>query len=196
MRVFSSSYTFDYSWDEVSTANWRKYCPWNKASPHVVAVDTLSRHVDPATGILRTERLITCTQPAPAIVKAIFGGQCTTYSYETSYVDPAEKKVTMCSTNLTWNNLISVRETVVYQPDPSASEPGHERTKFEQEARITALCGGWQKMKAKIEEASVERFKENAKRGREGFEAVLEMSRRVFGEEKEKEARTRETAGA
>ena len=39
-------------------------------------------------------------------------------------------------------------------------------------------------MKAKIEEVSVDRFRENARRGREGFEAVLEMSRRAFGEEK------------
>lgn len=88
MRVFSSTYTFDYSWNEVSTANWLKYCPWNKSSSHVIAVDTLSRHVDPSTGILRTERLITCTQSAPAWVIAIMGGSCTTHSYETSYVDP------------------------------------------------------------------------------------------------------------
>lgn len=55
-----------------------------------------------------------------------------------------------------------------------------------QEAKIVALCGGWQKIKTKIEEASVERFRENAKKGREGFEAVLEMSRKVFGEERER----------
>ena len=102
----------------------------------------------------------------------------------------------MCSTNLTWSNMISVRETVIYEPDESKSEPGHERTKFEQEARITALCGGWKKVKAKIEEASVERFKENAKKGREGFEAVLEMSRRVFGEEKERERMGKQMAEA
>jgi hypothetical protein len=60
-------------------------------------------------------------------------------------------------------------------------------TDFQQEAQITALCGGWQKIKNKVEEASVERFKENAKRGREGFEAVLEMSRRVFSEQRELE---------
>lgn len=47
-------------------------------------------------------------------------------------------------------------------------------------------------MKAKIEEATVDRFRENAKRGREGFEAVLEMSRRVFGEEREREREMRE----
>lgn len=196
MRVFSSNYTFDYSWDEVSTQNWRKYCPWNKYSTHVIAVDTLSRHVDPSTGILRTERLITCAQSAPDWIVAIFGGCPTSYSYETSYVDPIEKRVTMCSTNLSWANVLSVRETVVYQPDESRSEPGHERTKFEQEARITALAGGWKKIKAKIEEASVEAFKENAKRGREGFEMVLETSRRVFGEEKEREKRRLEMAAA
>ena len=95
----------------------------------------------------------------------------------------------MCSTNLTWANLLSVRETVVYEPDLSCSEPGHERTKFSQEARITALCGGWKKIKEKIEEASVERFRDNAKKGREGFEMVLEMSRRVWENEREKEAR-------
>jgi len=52
MRVFANNETFNYSWAEVSTANWRKYCPWNDQSTHVIAVDTLSREVDPATGIV------------------------------------------------------------------------------------------------------------------------------------------------
>ena len=194
MRVFSSSYTFDYNWDEVSTANWRKYCPWNKSSPHVIAVDTLSSNVDPSTGILVTERLITCHQTAPALVRTLLGCQCTTHSYEKSFVDPKAKRVTMYSTNMTWNTLISVRETVTYEPDCHTSQSGHERTKFVQEASVIALCGGWQKMKAKIEEISLDRFCENSKKGREGFEAVLEMSRRVFGEEREREAQRRREA--
>ena len=33
----------------------------------------------------------------------------------------------------------------------------------------------------------MERFGQNARAGREGFESVLEMSRRVWGEEREKE---------
>lgn len=85
---------------------------------------------------------------------------------------------------MTWSNVLNVRETVVYQP--SRSQPD-KQTEFQQEATITALCTGWQKIKNKVEEASVERFSQNAKRGREGFEAVLEMSRRVFGEQKELE---------
>lgn len=88
----------------------------------------------------------------------------------------------MCSTNLTWSNVLNVRETVIYQPSSSKPELV---TDFSQEAKITALCGGWQKIKNKVEEASIERFSQNAKRGREGFETVLEMSRRVFGEQRE-----------
>lgn len=92
----------------------------------------------------------------------------------------------MCSTNLTWSNVLNVKETVVYEPSPQMPA---SKTQFRQDAQITAVCSGWQKIKNKIEEASVERFSQNAKKGREGFEAVLEMSRRVFGEQREFEAK-------
>jgi PRELI-like family len=92
----------------------------------------------------------------------------------------------MCSTNLTWSNVLNVRETVVYQPSQSMPET---KTDFKQDAQITAVCSGWQKIKNKVEEFSAERFSQNAKKGREGFEAVLEMSRRVFGEQRELQGR-------
>lgn len=182
MKVFSNLETFDYSWEEVSTANWRKYCPWNQKSTHVVAVDTISRTVDPDTGILRTERLITCRQSAPDWIKKMLGnGIEESQVLETSYVDPKHKIVTMVSANLTWSNLINVQETVVYRP------LNEHQTAFEQSAKITALCGGWQKIKNSIEDTFVKRFRENAAKGKEGFEAVLAMSRRVFAEERERE---------
>jgi len=183
MHIFSSAYEFDYSWEEVSTNNWRKYCPWNDKAEHVIAVDTISRSVDASSGILRTERLITCKQNAPQWVLSILGGDTTSCVYEVSYVDPKSKKVTMCSTNMTWSNLLQCRETVVYQP---SSNDQKNKTEFMQEAKIVAFCGGWQKIRNKIEESCVERFRENAARGREGFEMVLEMSRQVFGEERER----------
>lgn len=108
------------------------------------------------------------------------GGTDTSHVFETSYVDPVSKKVTMTSSNLTWSNILSVQETVVYQPLSGS------QTQFTQDAKITALCGGWQKVKNAVEEATVTRFSENARKGKEGFEAVLEMSRRVFSEEKER----------
>jgi hypothetical protein len=179
MKVFSNAVTYNYSWDEVSTANWRKYGPWNNKSEHVIAVDTLSRTVDPETGILRTERLITCKQSAPDWLKSLMGTSMdVSYVFESSYVDPANKTLTMVSQNLTWSNLVNVQEEVTYKP------MGDHQTHFQQSARITALCGGWQRIKNSIEDTLVTRFKENAIKGREGFERVLEMSRIVFAEEK------------
>lgn len=87
----------------------------------------------------------------------------------------------MTSMNMTWSDLLSVRETVVYRPSPSSP---NSRTMFDQSAKIVAFCGGWQKIKNSIEDYTVERFSQNAIRGREGFEAVLEMSRRAFMEQR------------
>jgi len=181
MKVFSNDCTFDYSWEEVSTANWRKYCPWNDKSTHVIAVDTLSRQIDAKTGILRTERLITVKQSAPKWLASLMGGNDTSHVFEISYVDPASKQVTMTSSNMTFSNIVSVQETVIYKPLSDT------QTQFVQQAKITALCGGWQKIKNAVEDASVTRFSENARVGKEGFESVLEMSRKVFSEEKQKE---------
>ena len=133
---------------------------------------------------LRSERLITCQQSAPKWVRTLLGGDMISHVLEVSYVDPTNKKVTMFSTNLTWSNAISVNETVVYEPHPNEPET---KTQFKQEAKITALCGGWQKIKNGIEDATVERFGQNAEMGRQGFETVLEISRRVFGEQREME---------
>lgn len=52
MKYFQQTVNFDYSWEEVSTSNWMKYGPWNEKTPHVIAVDTISRAVDPSTGIV------------------------------------------------------------------------------------------------------------------------------------------------
>ena len=127
---------------------------------------------------LRTERLITCTQTAPQWVRSLLGGE-TSLVYEVSYVNPSSKTVTMCSQNLTWSELISVQETVTYKPAAVAGN-----TTFEQTAKIIALCGGWQKIKNGIEEATVERFKLNAVKGRDGFERVLAKAREAFAEQR------------
>jgi len=176
MKVFSTTHDFAYSWAEVSTANWRKYCPWNKESTHVIAVDTLSRSFDPTTNLLRTERLITCKQTTPKWIASILGGADTSHVYEISYVTPPSAdveavkeremdrlpgvgegmgqgnevirvpsaralpsppshegprnpSVTMVSYNLTWADLLSVRETVTYTPSPLDPKT---MTRFEQ----------------------------------------------------------------
>ena len=65
MKYFQQSVDFDYSWEEVSTSNWQKYGPWNEKTPHVIAVDTLSRTVDPDTGIVRVPSNLEPPAPPP-----------------------------------------------------------------------------------------------------------------------------------
>lgn len=131
---------------------------------------------------LRTERLITCQQSAPKWVTAVLGGVDTSMVYETSYVDPVAKKLTMCSMNITWADLLQVRETCVYTPHSASAS---NKTTFSQRAEITAFCGGWQKIKNSIEQFTVDRFQQNAQAGKEGFEMVLERARQVFQEQRE-----------
>lgn len=180
MKVFESSCTFDYPWSSVSIANWRKYCAWNTQSTHVIAVDTLSRDVDPATGILRSERLITCKQNAPKWLLRFVGAEVS-YVREVSEVDVNKRTVTLRSVNLTGSNILSVQETVVYSPHP---ESPREKTLFTQDAQITAY-GAFSRLCNAVEDWSVERFGQNAQRGRLGFEAVLEMSTKAFREMKD-----------
>jgi hypothetical protein len=61
MKVFSSTTTFDYDWEHVSTNHWQKYSPWNERCAHVVGVDTLGRYVDEATGIVSDTPFLTAT---------------------------------------------------------------------------------------------------------------------------------------
>jgi hypothetical protein len=133
---------------------------------------------------LRSERLITCRQSTPKWINTILGGQDTSMVYETSYVDPVAKKLTLCSMNVTMADLLAVRETCTYQPSASSTLSAPSTT-FTQRAEITALCGGWQKIRNSIEQFTVERFQQNAAKGKEGFEMVLEKARQVFQEQRE-----------
>lgn len=90
-------------------ANWMKYP--NDHTPHVVHVDYLSRRVDPETGILHTERLLSCRQNAPAFISRLFGGEDSSLFYEKSEVDPQGRSIVLRSRNLTFCNLIVVEET-------------------------------------------------------------------------------------
>jgi len=178
MKFFENNCTFEYSWRDVSIANWRKYCAWNDRCSHVVAVDTVSRRVDPSTGILITERLITCKQSVPKWLLRLIGGTEVSYVHEISEVSRENQTVTMRSTNLTCANILSVQETVIYSPDKNHPET---KTNFSQHAQITAY-GAFSRICNTIEDWSVERFDQNAKKGREGFENVLRMSREAFSE--------------
>lgn len=167
MKIFASKHGFDYSWEQVTAANWQKYP--NELATHVVSVDILNREFVEERNVLRTERLIACKQAIPLWLRALVGADEYSYVREISEVDLSTKTLTMKSANMTMSHLLLVNETVVYRPDPTMPD---KRTLFEQEAEITAFLS-WNSICNKIEEWSVERFGQNAKVGKSGFELVL-----------------------
>nr|XP_017531015.2 PRELI domain containing protein 3A isoform X2 [Manis javanica] len=122
----------------------RKYP--NPMNPCVVGVDVLERSVD-GRGRLHSHRLLSTEWGLPGLVRAhrdrlqpgciicwILGTSRTlTYIKEHSIVDPVEKKMELCSTNITLTNLVSVNERLVYTPHPE----NPEMTVLTQEAIIT-----------------------------------------------------------
>ncbi|KAI9505671.1 Phospholipid metabolism protein [Coemansia spiralis] len=165
MRLFEATHVFKHDWETVSLANWRKYP--NDKTPHVRHVEILNQDVDPETGVLRTERLIMVQQNVPTLLKKLFGGDAS-YVLEYSEVDPREKTLSMQSQNMTFSNLLSVGEHIVYKPDQE--NPKH--TLFTQSAQLKAtntLC----RFANKVEDMCWNRFNDNAHVGKLGLEQVL-----------------------
>lgn len=165
MKLFETSHEYPHDWAAVTLAFWRKYP--NPCTGHVKHVDILDRRVDPDTGILHTERLICCVQNVPTLIRKLFGASEETYAYEISEVDPKGKVLEARTVNLTFSNLIRVEERLSY------SLANTSNTVFRQAAKISAF-GSLSRFANYIEDFSVNRFRENAARGRRGFEWALD----------------------
>lgn len=169
MKLFQNSYDFDYPWEQVTAANWKKYP--NAISTHVVAVDVLKREIINEGNSLVSERLITIKQGVPRWIMMLVGGSNVSYVREISTVDLKAKTLTLRSCNLTSSNILKVYETVKYSPHP---EDPANKTLFKQEAQITAY-GTINRLCSKMEDWSVQRFNDNAMKGKLGFDSVLEV---------------------
>ncbi|AAS54365.1 AGL126Cp [Eremothecium gossypii ATCC 10895] len=173
MKLFQNRCEFAYPWEEVTEAHWKKYP--NEMSTHVKATDVLRRELDPTGRKLVSERLITVQQSAPRWVMMLVGGTNISYVREVSTVDLDSQTLTLRSVNLTYANLLKVCETVTYSRDPV--DPAR-KTLFEQEAQITAYVP-FARVCNQLEEWSVQRYHDNAEKGKRGFETVLKaLSRR------------------
>ncbi|ORX84623.1 MSF1-domain-containing protein [Basidiobolus meristosporus CBS 931.73] len=166
MKFFETSHTFEHSWAQVSSGWWRKYP--NENAPHILHVDIIGVEVDPATGILSTERLVAAKQSTPTIMRKLLGGDQISYAHETIEVDPKTKTFTVTTKNMTYSNILAVEEKVVYRPkltDPT-------KTSFVQTAQFSAL-GALSRVSGYVEDFCLNRFRDNAAIGRQGFELVL-----------------------
>lgn len=147
---------------------WNKYP--NPHADHVVSVDVLSQTLDPSTGALRTERIIGVQQGAPGWLKRIVGASDDTYVREVVMVNPFTRSFQMTSTNLSLTDYMLVKEYITYSP----RETG---TRFRQVADIGCtkfFSGMLSSAGRKVEEWSHTRYGDNAAKGRDGLQSVLD----------------------
>lgn len=167
MKLFENTYDFEYPWEQVTAANWQKYP--NKVSTHVIGVDVLRRELQDNGNVLVSERLLTVQQKVPRWIMMVLGGSNISYVREVSTVNLREKSLKLRSCNLNYVNLLRVYEMVDYTPHP---EDPYNKTLFSQQAQITA-GRKFGKLVNTLEDWSIQRFCDNAAKGKAGFDSVL-----------------------
>ncbi|VDI37742.1 Hypothetical predicted protein [Mytilus galloprovincialis] len=192
MKIWTSEHTFEHSWDTIVQAAWKKYP--NPLNPAVIGTDVLDRKVD-NKGVLKTHRLMTTQWGLPNWAKKmvgisddcyvieksdvdlktntmsiksrnILGQDENAYGSEHSEVDPKAKTMTLKSKNLTWCNLVTIDEKLVYATHPDDSSKTH----LKQEA-VVNIKGV--PLSSYLENMITQNINNNAQKGREGLEWVV-----------------------
>ncbi|MCJ1335273.1 hypothetical protein MMC09_000541 [Bachmanniomyces sp. S44760] len=122
VKIFESSFSYDYSFPAVSLAYFLRYP--NPFSIHVLSTDVINRTFDPSTSRLSTTRLHLKQSKVPPYIlkllpKGILGGTnkdggSQSYILEKSVVDIKEGWMTTESRNLEWTGILSVIEKQIY----------------------------------------------------------------------------------
>ncbi|KAI0472831.1 PRELI-like family protein [Xylariaceae sp. FL0804] len=134
----TTNHTYSHPFPTVTLAFFlRYYSPQlNPFSAHVLSTDTISSHIDPATGRLHTTRLHLKRSRMPSAVVKLLptsvtggGGDKSSYVLETSVVDIKEGWMKTESQNLNFTGILSVIEQQHYSvtsPDSPEAAPSTE----------------------------------------------------------------------
>jgi len=189
VKFYENTFSYDYQWPAVTLAYFLRYP--NPYSTHVVSSDTLSSHVDPATGNLHITRLHLKRGKLPASVARFIPKIKESYILEKSVVDARNQTLSTENRNLDWDGVLSVVENQVYSPSVGKeSEKTDVKTvvKFESKfgaARRQELAekrgwlGGWGAggVQRSIELVGRSRMRDGLQKSREGMKIVLEQLR-------------------
>ncbi|XP_071173388.1 PRELI domain containing protein 3B-like isoform X2 [Mytilus edulis] len=163
MKIWTSEHTFEHSWDTIVQAAWKKYP--NPLNPAVIGTDVLDRKVD-NKGVLKTHRLMTTQWGLPNWAKKMVGISDDCYVIEKSDVDLKTNTMSIKSRNLTWCNLVTIDEKLVYATHPDDSSKTH----LKQEA-VVNIKGV--PLSSYLENMITQNINNNAQKGREGLEWVV-----------------------
>lgn len=197
VKFYENYFSYDFAWPAVTLAYFLRYP--NPYSTHVLASDTLSRHLDPATGKLTTVRLLLKRGKLPAAVARFLPKIKESYILERSVVDIRNQTMVTETRNLDWEGVISVVENQVYTPSSlSEAKDGHsgdsEKTDVKLTVKISSRVGSNAREKVadaassgglwaswttgsiqkSIEVVGMKRMREGLGRSKEGMKVVLE----------------------
>jgi 4-amino-4-deoxychorismate lyase len=115
MKVYESSFNYDYAFPTVTLAYFLRYP--NPYSRHVLSTDVIDRYVDPETKRLHTLRLHLKKSKVPGAILKLLprglagpGGKSESYILEKSVVDLKEGWMQTESKNMEWTGILSVVE--------------------------------------------------------------------------------------
>ena len=173
MKIFTSTFTHNYEWEEVSLAHWMKYP--NPFASHVLTSDTLSISLMPAsTGYdARITKLYLKKSSLPRWATALLPKQFRAEAYilEETFVSPSARRMMVRSRNISHVGLLSIQES-------QEVIPCHNTTIVRSDARF--VSGVWLKaLRDRIESSGLKRFNDGFIRSRMGLEWVLERVRRL-----------------
>lgn len=100
----------------------------------------------------------------------LLGGSEDAFVREVMFVDPVNQRTSIVSTNMSMSQYMTCLERIHYIPDPTRPL---EKTLFSQAAEIQTRMPVLKSLANRLEQWSCERFGDNARLGRMGFEFVL-----------------------
>lgn len=131
MKVYESSFNYDYAFPTVTLAYFLRYP--NPYSRHVLSTDVIDRYVDPDTQRLHTLRLHLKKSKVPGAILKLLprglagpGGKSESYVLEQSVVDVKEGWMKTESKNMEWTGILSVVERQHFRSSTSLAETAEE----------------------------------------------------------------------
>lgn len=204
----TTNHTYSHPFPTVTLAYFLRYCSpqINPFAAHVLSTDTISSHVDPATGRLHTTRIHLKKSRIPSAVVKLLpasltggGGDKKSYILETSVVDIHEGWMRTESRNLDFVGVLSVVEQQTYSTPQLPASTANASTDVstttifrsrvgekirERMGQASAAADGAQSgwlaktiIQRSIESIASRKTQDQLGKSREGMRAVLERLR-------------------
>eukprot|EP01068_Selenidium_serpulae_P001677 Selendium_serpulae@DN1814_c0_g1_i6.p1 len=117
MKVVEQEHVFQHDWNTITAAFLQKYP--NPLQPHVRRIDTVAREIDAQRAVIRTRRILQVEYGLPAWVMRLFNIKQEGFVVEDCVVDVKNKHLKLYSENITYNGLLSVKESCSYRAHPA-----------------------------------------------------------------------------